>query len=76
MVARIGQSRVVNQTTRRQVKKQQYLTNKSNKNLLIIALVSMRMCVQLRSKMFGSCMGRNELILGILKPLTGSKIEK
>ena len=37
----------------------------------------MKMCVKLRSKMFGACIGRNELILGIfLGVLNGSKIKK
>ena len=31
-----------------------------------IVLVNMKICVKLRSKMFGRCIGRNELILGIL----------
>ena len=53
--------RVANQMTRRQVKN---LTKKQN--VLIIVLVIMRMWVKLRSKMFGSCIGRNGLILGIL----------
>ena len=42
------------------------LTSKRNKNVLIIMLVGRKMCVKLRSKMFGNCTGRSELILGIL----------
>ena len=52
--------RVANQTIRRQVKNlTTVLTNKRNKNVLLIVLVSMRKCVTLRSKMIGSCISRN-----------------
>ena len=41
--------------------------NKEKKqNVQIIILVSIRRCVGLRRKMFGSCIGRNDLVLGIL----------
>ena len=57
--------RVANQTTKRQVKNLTTVITKKQ-NVQIIVLVNMRMCVKLRSKMFGSCIGRDELILEIL----------
>ena len=67
MVAKKGQNRVVNQMTRRQVKNlTTVLTEKKKQNFQTIVLVNMKMCVKLRSKMLSCCIGRSELILGIL----------
>ena len=57
--------RVVNQTTRSQEKNLTIVLTKKQ-NVLIIVLGSIRMCVKLRSKMFGSYIGRNKLIFWIL----------
>ena len=40
------------------------LTKRKKQNVQIIMLVNMNMCVKLRSKMFSSCIGWNELIFG------------
>ena len=59
MVAKKGQHRTANQMTRRQMKiLTTLLTKRRNKNVLITVLVRVRMCVKLRSKMFGNCIGR------------------
>ena len=55
----VANHRVANQMTRRLVK------NVTTENVQIV-LVNMKMCVKLRSKMFSSCIGWNELILGNL----------
>ena len=55
---------IANQTTSE--KFNNCIDKQKKQKVLIIVLVSVRMCVKLRSKMFGSCFGKNEFILGNL----------
>ena len=64
MVARKGQNKSNDKKTSEKLNN--CINKQKKQNVQIIVLVNIRMCGKLRSKMFGSCIDKNELILGNL----------